>query len=532
MRPQKEGDTCPWGLAFHVVFPKSPRPRRIVSARIYSEPAGGLVEELPEMNYPSGPCPDYRELYGSKVMIDREYDDVYDVHKLPAGRYRAEAELLDGDGRVSWEDSLKFEVGALPILKHKIKLVGPAKGTVMVGDVDGDGEVEYVHVLGGQHVAVYRKNSDMIWRYDDPRAVEHGKESAMVWDLNDDGQSEILTMRGDVDNVKLCLLEGDTGKLIKEIPFPGFDNDESGILRKPGGKKIVDSNAKKTEMNGVWSINGFARPANFRGLEKARDIMLQVGSQNCISVIALTDELEMLWRYDCENGRAGHVPMVYDTDNDGKDELIVGTELIDHDGKQLWEKPFEEFQAPWEDDHIDVIEADDINGDGKAEIVYSSRMAVDAESGERLWIDPTWHGQDLFIGKIRDDVPGKQVVFNDREYRHGSDPNTAFFHGTVMDVRDSEGNKLFGRRFMSMNSTQMLDWLPDRFRQICIASDLQRFAPHPNLQIFDGYGFMVDVLPGLCPHNITRDPDPVPTGLMISTGIGDGYIKVYECKKT
>ena len=149
-RPTEAGGRCPWGIAFHVVFPHSPRPYRAVRARIYEDGRDAPLLELPEQIYPRGPCVAHTELFDSRVLVDREVGEEFDVHTLPPGRYRAEAELVDARGTATGSDALAFEVGPLPYLKHRIPLATDhwqrqprmaryLAGFALVGDVDGDG---------------------------------------------------------------------------------------------------------------------------------------------------------------------------------------------------------------------------------------------------------------------------------------------------------------------------------------------------------------------------------------------------------
>lgn len=114
-------------------------------------------------------------------------------------------------------------------------------------------------------------------------------------------------------------------------------------------------------------IGGYIYPADFRGRKARQDILLQVGEQNCVTLVALTEDLEPLWEYRCANGKGGHCPGIFDSDGDGRDKVAIGTSLLDHDGKVLWDLPFESFAAPWEDDHVDEGNGGDFNGDGKAD---------------------------------------------------------------------------------------------------------------------------------------------------------------------
>jgi hypothetical protein len=145
------------------------------------------------------------------------------------------------------------------------------------------------------------------------------------------------------------------------------------------------------------------------------------------------------------------------------------------------------------------------------EIAYSSRLVVDALTGTRRWIDPTWHGQQVEVARLRDDVPGLQLVFADREYRH----SRHFIHGEWHDIRDSGGRRLWDRRFMGMQQVQVVDWLGNGLRQITSSPDLQRYAPNPNLQVFDGWGTLMDVVPTVAPHCDEYRYGQIPPGMLV-----------------
>ena len=522
-RAQNVGDRCPWGLAFHVIFPESPRPRRVVRARILSRATGETVEALPDATYPEGPCVPHTELYDQRVLVDREFVDVYEASRLPEGQYRAEGELLDGAGAVCCRDGLNFDVGPLSYLKARIDLAfdgwkePPERahylaGFVLTGDVDGDGEAEYVHIAGSMHAAAYRGNGELLWRYDDPEGVLAYSIHSSLWDFDGDARSELVCPRGRFGELKLCMLEGATGRVIREIEYPLINQLEPVPFDAPDlWPRLRETGHTIRVVGNQHMLGGYVRAANFRGLDGRRDIMLQVGEQNCVAIVALTDEFETLWEHRCENGRGGHCTGFFDVDGDGCDEVAIGTCLLDHDGTVMWELPFESFAAPWEDDHVDESNMGDFDGDGRVEIVYSSRLVVDALTGERRWIDPTWHGQQAEVAKLRDDVPGLQLVFADREYRH----SRHMMHGEWHDVRDSQGNRLWDRRFMGMQQVQIVDWLGNGLKQITSPSDLQRHAPNPSLQVFDGWGTLVDVVPTIAPHYDEYLHGQVPAGELV-----------------
>ena len=540
-RPTEAGGRCPWGIAFHVVFPHSPRPYRAVRARIYENGRDAPLLELPEQIYPRGPCVAHTELFDSRVLVDREVGEVFDVHTLPPGRYRAEAELVDARGTAVGSDALAFEVGALPFLKHRIPLVADhwqrqprmaryLAGFALVGDVDGDGESEYLNVAGAVHLSAYRSSGELIWRYDDPDGALGYGSNSLLWDADGDGRAEVYCVRGALGHIRLCKLEGATGRLLREVEYPVINSlqpvaPDARDLRA----RLFRSGHLIRTVEGLHMIGGYVRPADFQGQGRRADLLVQAGEQNCVTLAAFDCELRPLWQHTCDNGRAGHDPALFDADGDGRQEVAVGTELLDHDGRVLWELPFETFAAPWEDDHVDMSAGGDLAGDGGAQIAYSSRLVLDARSGERLWIDPTWHGQNVIAARLRADLPGLQLVFGDREYRH----SRHFIHGEWTDVRDHRGGRLWDRRFMSMHGPHVIDWLPGALQQVTCCSDLQRFAPNPNCQVFDGHGVLVDVVPTEVPNEasyllyprgeITQQPyTPHP----------HGTIDVYACGRT
>ena len=278
-------------------------------------------------------------------------------------------------------------------------------------------------------------------------------------------------------------------------------------------------------------IPAYLLPANFRGLGRGRDILIKVGEQNCCVFVALTDELEELWRYHDVTGRCGHQADVGDIDNDGLDEVAFGTTLLDHDGQILWINDFEEYHAPWEDDHIDEARIADIEGDGQADVAYSCRVVVDGKTGKQKWIVPTWHGQQAYVGNFVSELPGSQIMFGDREYRSSGH----MMHGTLFECRDGRGNLVWRRRFSSMHPMNVVNWLPNDRTQALIQANLARYPVKPNSQIFDDEGVLVDVLPILftsqpCLHMLPRGELIMPASPPLAGGaISYGYIDVYSC---
>lgn len=304
-------------------------------------------------------------------------------------------------------------------------------------------------------------------------------------------------MRGNWGDIRLCILDGATGRvrrecewpLINELDAPDPDADDYGkklheighAIRHIGGQT---PGGEHTMVGSKVTIADFTD----RG---PGDLLVTTGEQNCVTITAMTRDLQQLWSRRIDNGRAGHTCWAADIDGDGRDEVAAGTQLLDHDGTLLWENPFEEFNAPWEDNHIDAMRICDVNADGRPEIVYSSRLVADAETGDTLWAERTHHGQEALCLRLREDVAGRQVVIHDRDYRvYGH-----LCYGATIDVRRADGEPLWQRQHLSMHMPRPIRWLGNDLHQIAIGFELPRRPKQFNCGVFDGTGRLVGVLP-------------------------------------
>lgn len=138
-----------------------------------------------------------------------------------------------------------------------------------------------------------------------------------VADINDDGKPELIYS---IDFV-VYIADALTGKVIKSFPTPFVDDEY------PFSRLNVDA----------------IRVADFSGKGYKSDFIIKDRYHN---VWAYSYDFELLFRYNHKN--TGHFPYVYDFDGDGKDELFIGYDLVDHDGKIIW-------SLPMNSDHTDEI---------------------------------------------------------------------------------------------------------------------------------------------------------------------------------
>jgi len=221
---------------------------------------------------------------------------------------------------------------------------------VAAGDLDGDGRYELViqqpdfNTDPYQAPGYWKKSPDtykleaysldgrFLWRHDMGWSIEAGTWYApyVVYDLDGDGKAEVYCKGGEGDprepegHVKsgpewLYKLDGQTGQIVKRIPW---------IPRLP---EIGEYNHFCRNMLAVAYLDG-RRP----------HLLMQRGTYRAIVIEAYDPDLNLVWRWNSHNekekydSQGAHTIRVADVDGDGCDEIIVGSCLVDHDGKAMW----------------------------------------------------------------------------------------------------------------------------------------------------------------------------------------------------
>jgi len=144
---------------------------------------------------------------------------------------------------------------------------------------------------------------------------------------------------------------------------------------------------------------------------------------------AMDNEFRLLWTHE---GNIGHFPWPYDFDGDGRDEVMAGYDLLDHDGRKLW-------SCRDLEDHADCIWVGDVNGDGTPELVIGGSVTVMYDpNGRELWrYEDSIESQHVALGKFRDDLPGLQIAGLDRIVRGNANGKDGMF------FLDSQGKEVW-----------------------------------------------------------------------------------------
>jgi rhamnogalacturonan endolyase len=307
----------------------------------------------------------------SKVSITPRYDD----DELPHLRLK-----LDGD--------------------HLFQKVG-------IADLDADGRLDFVIKQPLSNIDPYHKywhkspspyqleaytaDGRMLWRYDLGWAIEQGiwYSPYIVFDLDGDGKAEVAAKTGEGDPrdadgrvnsgpEHLTILNGQTGKPITRVDWP--DRADFLATHKDRGYNYASRNQIM-----VAYLDG-----------KTPHLLVERGTYNLIIVDAYRFDgksLHHVWRWNNSQldrdkywGQGAHWMHAADVDADGRDEVILGSVVLDDNGQALWSVGL------GHPDHTYVGELDP-NHPG-LEIYYgvetrqkerNGMCMVDAATGKILW---------------------------------------------------------------------------------------------------------------------------------------------------
>ncbi len=288
-----------------------------------------------------------------------------------------------------------------------------------VGDLDGDGEYEIVlHEVGrGRDNAqagvttepileAYKLDGTFLWRINLGKNIREGAHYTqfMVYDLNGDGRAEVAckTADGTIDG---------KGRVIGD-PNANYVNERGYILDGPEFLTIFDGQTGATLVTtdyipprgnvADWGDNNGNRVDRFLAciayLDGQRPSLIMCRGYYTRAVLAAWNwrdgKFTHVWTFDSDDGTPGneayrgqgnHSLSVADVDGDGKDEIVYGVCVIDHDGKGLYSSGL---------NHGDAMHLSDLDPNRPGlELFQPHERAsdtagisfTDAKTGELIW---------------------------------------------------------------------------------------------------------------------------------------------------
>ncbi len=263
-------------------------------------------------------------------------------------------------------------------------------GDSTYGDLDGDGQYEIVMLWnpsdakdaasGGQtgkvYMDAYKLDGTQLWRIDMGYNIRAGQHDTQlnVADFDGDGRAEVMvrTADGTVDGqgniigdaskgdtyehswaamnggknlqgpLYVTCFDGETGKALDTIDY--FPNNSVGSMTASLSFGDDFGNRSERYNSTIAYLDGQTPSAVFaRGYYYGKNISTPNGRTGCAAYSFKNGKLSMDWSFDTADsdkneyiGQGNHQIEAGDVDGDGKDEILYGALTWDHDGSVLW----------------------------------------------------------------------------------------------------------------------------------------------------------------------------------------------------
>ena len=268
----------------------------------------------------------------------------YSVRPVVGGREEAPSETVTVGPNAEAKPYVSIKLQG----DHTFQKVG-------LGDLNGDGKLDYVLKQPQDNIdpyesywqpspdtyklEAYLNDGTFLWRYDMGWAIERGiwYSPYLVYDLDGDGKAEVAVKSGEGDPrgpdgrvmtgpEYVSLLEGMTGKEKARADWPNRD-----VL----GRSRSSYNYASRNQLGMAFLDG-----------KTPCLLVARGTYTIMQVVAYQyhdGKLQELWKWDNREetvgnwrGQGAHWMHSGDVDGDGRDEVVLGSCVIDDNGTGLW----------------------------------------------------------------------------------------------------------------------------------------------------------------------------------------------------
>lgn len=326
--------------------------------------------------------------------------------------------------------------------------VVPGRRRLGVADLNGDGKFDFVLIQPNvskdpgsrpdssqvtYKIEAYLNDGTFLWRNDLGDGIEPGVwySPFIAYDFDGDGKAEIAVKTApagvrDADGAVyqgeewISIWDGMTGKEIARADWPART------------ERLGNYNRQNRNQLGVAYLDG-----------KTPCLIVARGTYKAMFVDAyqfVDGRLTKLWSWDGDEenpivrSQGAHIMLVNDVDEDGRDEIILGSAVLDDDGTLLWSAGL---------GHPDKVYVTDIDPSRPGLEIFLAVEALhdkdglgicvrDAKTGELVWsvgestvhigsgmvadIDPSLPGLESFAGEDPKGHRAMRVPGNDNKY--------------------------------------------------------------------------------------------------------------------
>ena len=350
---------------------------------------------------------------------------------------------LDADGRVTDRyrvepagkrglagDAVMFPApsrpGLLPYLSFKLSDPEAMVQNVGIGDLNGDGKYDFV-VKTPRAVNIdpyplfwypspttfkleaFLSDGTRLWTYDMGPGIERGVwySPAIIYDFDGDGKAEVVVKAAEGDPRDpdgrvtsgpeyFAVLDGMTGKVIAKAPWPSRDNFESYNFFSRNQLAMAYLDGKTPA---IIALRGTY------GTMKAEAWQLKDG------------KLVNLWKFDNTGmplrfqRQGAHATICADFDNDGRDEILLGSMVIDDNGEVLWSNGRGHPDYIYYTDIIASHPGPELAHFYEDPQTSGGVLIADPATGKTLWKlnEPNKHINDAYVIDFDPTIPGPEI---------------------------------------------------------------------------------------------------------------------------
>lgn len=472
-------------------------PGKEAAIYIDGKKAGTATKDVPSKCYDGSAdvklLPRFEGIFAGAWFYNRALSEseIKDVSKQLKGMLPADAPYVDWKANEKRniiigkaEDYLGTTAGVkllkeIDISKYKGSYLCP-------GDLDNDGRIDFLLFKNGNTYTVPGRliavdfDGKTLWEKGDKNlmvqesagsapAFQKGTSPAMrgiatIFDIDQDGKSEVISELWENNKPMLYILDGATGTV-----KCGVESPINMSVRQPW--EIGDRQSSRT--------HPLMRIAYLNGKDKPPCIVVKYEASNGLpcQAFALDNKLNVIWHIKGTSHSMGHIPSVGDVDNDGKDEVLLGHMLADDNGKVLWDKG---EQFIWHADCTAIAQLRD--SDEKQVLIGTCGVGplycLDYK-GNILWEktrEEISHGQAVWVGNFIEGMKGPQII-----------ACTGGHTGQFALLRGSDGQTL-----ANFTHRKILDAYPD-YPQVVSWKNMEvqsLWIPQDRILV-DGYGNIV-----------------------------------------